>query len=324
MKYDFCTVTDKNFVYKWLALCHSIDTFIPDSKIWVLCLDAEAEALIKKLGRRNTETVTLSDLNNAELMKLKTTRTKQEFAWTCKPAIMSYLLEEKGVNKMIFADADILFYAPIDSLFEKYKDASILITSHKFPRYKMHLADLVGYYNSGFIMFRNDEISRVCVRKWKNQCIEWCHNFHDKGRHGDQSYLKSWPKEFKKVEEMEEKGVNLGTWNLEKYKVRKKDGVFFIDDEPLICFHFHGFIAYLGGGRGLRKNATIKAYPITVHHKTIYDIYIKELQKAYDEMLLADPEWKLGFAPPLSVLRIIKQYITQKIRTLRILCRHTH
>ena len=315
MRYDFCTETDKNYVYRWLALCNSIDEHMPDSKIWVLCLDEETENIIKKLNRKNVETVTVADLHIKELDDLRKTRTKQEFAWTCKPAIMSYLLEEKGVKEMIFVDADLLFFSSVEPLFKKYKDASILITSHRFSKEKEHIADFVGYYNSGFIMFRNDETTRACVLKYKNQCIDWCHNYHDNGRHGDQSYLKTWPKEFKKVEEITEKGVNIGTWNIERYKITEKNGLFRIDTEPLVCYHFHGLIAYLS------RSAIIKLYPITVHHKKIYGIYLKELQNAYNEILTIDPEWKFGFAKKLSFLRIIKQFITQKIRTL---CQHTH
>jgi hypothetical protein len=290
---------------------------MPDSKIWVLCLDDESQKLINKLGRKNAETISIANMNYPELEKLRESRTKQEFAWTCKPAIMNYLLTEKNVKEMIFVDADLLFYSSIEPLFEKYKDASILITSHKFPKKKEYIANIVGYYNSGFIMFRNDEISRACVLKYKNQCIDWCYNYHDNGRHGDQSYLKTWPKEFKRVEEITEKGVNLGTWNIERYKISRKNNKFFIDDEPLICYHFHGLIAYLD------KHAMIKPYPITIHHKEIYGIYLRELQKAYTEILAVDTEWKLGFAKKPSFLRIIKQFITQQIRTLIILCRHT-
>lgn len=311
MKYDFCTLTDKNYLYKWLALCNSIEKYIPHYKIWVLCLDEESEILIKKLNKKNVKTIRLSHLHNKELEKVKESRTKQEFAWTCKPSIMSYLLEEKDVEMMIFVDADLLFYSSVEPLLiEKYKNASIMITSHKFPKKKMYLADIVGYYNSGFIMFKNDEISRACVRKWKNQCIEWCYNFHDNGRHGDQSYLKSWPNDYKKVKEIAEKGVNLGTWNLERYKVSKKNDMFYIDDEKLICYHFHGLSVYL------KKRAIIKPYPITIHHKELYAIYLEYLQRAYDEIIVADPSWKHGFAPRLSFLRIIKQLVTQKIRTL--------
>lgn len=308
MKYDFCTLTDKNYIYKWLALCNSIEKYISCYKIWVLCLDDESEILIKKLGKKNVETVRLSHLQDRELEKVMSSRTKQEFAWTCKPSIMSYILEEKNVREMIFVDADILFYSSPEPLFAKYKDASIMITSHKFSEKKAHIADVVGYYNSGFIIFRNDEISRACARRWKNQCIEWCYNFHDKGRHGDQSYLKSWLHDFKKVEEISEKGVNLGPWNLERYNVRKQRGEFYIDDDKLICYHFHGFMVYL------EKNGMLKPYPITIHHKEIYGIYIKALQEAYHQIVAIHSSWNHGFAKKLSLLRIIKQEITKNVR----------
>lgn len=315
MKYEFCTVTDKNYAYKWLALCNSIDDQMPGSKIWVLCLDKESEMLIKKLKRKNIQTVSISDLKDKALEKLRSERTKQEFAWTCKPAIMHYLLEEKKIKEMVFVDADLFFYSSVQPIFEKYKNASILITSHKFSKKKEYIADIVGYYNSGFIIFRNNQTSRACAKKYKELCIDWCHNYHSNGRHGDQSYLKTWPEEYEGVEEITEKGINLGTWNLERYRISRKNKNFFIDDEPLICYHFHGLIAYL------KKNAIIKTYPITIHHKEIYGTYVQALQKAYDQILAVDPKWKLGFAPKLSFLRIIKQQITQKIRTL---CQHTH
>ncbi|MBI3442705.1 MAG: hypothetical protein HY007_02975 [Candidatus Sungbacteria bacterium] len=308
MKCDFCTLTDKNYVYKWLALCNSIETHISRYTIWVLCLDDESEILIRRLDKKNVEIVNLSHLRDTELERVRSSRTKQEFAWTCKPSIMSYILGEKNVAAMIFVDADMLFYSSPEPLFQKYTDASIMITSHKFSEKKQYIADIVGYYNSGFIIFRNDGTSRACVRRWKNQCIEWCYNFHDKGRHGDQSYLKSWPQDFKNVEEISEKGANLGTWNLERYTVRKKRGEFYIDDEKLICYHFHGLVVYL------EKHGILKPYPATVHQKEIYKIYLKELQKAYNEIIAVDPSWHYGFAGKLSLLRRIKQQLTQNTR----------
>ena len=310
MKYDFCTVTDKNFVYKCIALCNSIEKYISNSKIWILCLDEESENLIKKLEIQNTETISVSNLNDPELEKTRLTRTKQEFAWTCKPNFMNYLLQIKKVNTLIFTDSDLLFYNSIESVLEKYKNASILITSHKFSKKKEYLAPVVGYYNSGFIIFRNNETSRACTKKYKDQCIDWCFNYHDKGRHGDQSYLKTWPSEFKNVEEIVEKGVNLGTWNLEQYKVRKENDSIYIDNEKLICYHFHGFKAYLSG------NGIIKPYPVTVHNRNIYKIYIDELERAYKQILAVEPAWTYGFAPKLSILRIIKQTVTQIFRSL--------
>jgi hypothetical protein len=308
MKLNFCTLTDKNFVYKCLALFNSLQTQMPESTLWVLCLDSESEMLFKKLQKKNLRTLTVTDLGNKELKALRASRTKQEFAWTCKPSLMSHLLEKEKLETLIFADSDLLFYMPVGSLFAAHPQASVMLTSHKFSQKKAYIADIAGYFNSGFIIFRNDETSRKALRQWKEQCIEWCFNYHDKGRHGDQSYLKTWPAQFSNIEEIPEKGVNLGTWNLERYIVTDNEQNFLIDGEPLICFHFHGFIVYLN------EDGTIKPYPITVHHIKIYDTYIQALQNAYSEILSVEPSWKNGFATKPSPLRLIKQKGTQIIR----------
>ncbi|HVU06285.1 MAG TPA: putative nucleotide-diphospho-sugar transferase [Candidatus Paceibacterota bacterium] len=308
MTYDFCTLTDKNFVYKCLALFDSIERHMPGSRLWVLCLDDESERLFKKLGKPGIKTVALVDIGNKDLEATRA-RTKQEFAWTCKPAIMSYLLERKVRGSLIFADSDLLFYSSVAPLFDAHPNASIMLTSHKFTPKKAPLADLVGYFNSGFIVFKDDETSKAALRKWKGQCIEWCFNYHDKGRHGDQSYLKTWPQEFSNIEEIPEKGVNLGTWNIDRYTIRQRGEGFSIDGEALVCYHFHGFIAYLDGN-------TVRPYPITVHHGKIYDAYIAALQKAQDEIASVEPSWKYGFAAEISPLRWIKQETTRIVRSI--------
>jgi len=236
-------------------------------------------------------------------------RTKQEFAWTCKPALMKYVIDNKKPETLIFSDSDLLFYSPIDTLFKDHPRASIMLTSHKFSEKKAHLAQLVGYFNSGFIVFRNNKTTQVCLAQWRKQCIDWCYNYHDKGRHGDQSYLKTWPQDFEHIEEIPEKGVNLGTWNLERYVIAKEKGIYTIDGETLFCYHFHGFIAFL-------KDDKMCPYPITIHHKEIYSEYISELEKAQDTIRKADPTWRYGFAQELSLLRIIKQKITRSIKHL--------
>lgn len=309
MTQTFCTLTDKNFVYKCLALYDSIEEHMPGSILWVLCLDNESLQLFGKLQKKGVRTISLDDLSDSELLATKEKRTKQEFAWTCKPALMDFVINKKGPSTLVFVDSDLIFYSPIDALFTNHKDASILLTSHKFSQKKSHLSDLVGYFNSGFIVFRNDKTTQLCLAQWKKQCTDWCYNYHDKGRHGDQSYLKTWPHDFKNIEEIPEKGVNLGTWNIERYIIKKTNTTYTVDNETLFCYHFHGFITYL-------KNDTVCPYPITIHHKAIYREYISRLQIAQNEIRSVDPTWKYGFALPLSLARIIKQELTRIVRNI--------
>jgi hypothetical protein len=312
MHYDFCTLTDKNFAYKCLALFNSIQDHMPNSTFWVLCLDTESEQLFKKLNISQIKILRIQDLHNSKLEQTRTARTKQEFAWTCKPALMNHLLEAEKIDVLVFADSDLLFYASLDDVLTNHPNSSILLTSHKFSQKKSHMIDVAGYFNSGFIIFRNDQTSQRATREWKDECIEWCFSYHKnppgKKGHGDQTYLTRWPNDFPAVEEILEKGINLGTWNVERYNIERKDGSFLIDDEPLICFHFHGYISHLN------KKNRIKPYPISVYHKDIYHTYTQALQNAQEEITKLDPNWKYGFATPLSLPRTVKQTISREIR----------
>ncbi len=309
-KLDFCTVADKNFAFKCLTLFNSIEKNMPGSICWVLCLDKETEDLFRKLGKEYLRIIAISDLHDKELEATKSNRTFREFAWTCKPAFMNFLLKEKQMETLVFADSDLLFYSTLDPIVNAHKESSVLLTSHKFSAKKAHLSAGIGYFNSGFIVFRNGETALACTKRYREQCIDWCYAYHDKGRHGDQAYLTDWSKRFADVEEIPEKGVNLGTWNLERYKITRNENNFLIDGEPLVCYHFHGLIVYKD------RNAKIKPYPITIHHARIYRSYIQALQESYNQIIKIMPGWNYGLAPKPSALRLIKQKVTATIRNI--------
>ena len=44
------------------------------------------------------------------------------------------------------------------------------------------------------------------------------------------------------VKIIKNKGANLATWNIENYKIAKNEEGILVDDDPLVFFHFHGFM----------------------------------------------------------------------------------
>jgi hypothetical protein len=79
------------------------------------------------------------------------------------------------------------------------------------------------------------------VQWWRERCLEWCHDYFDSGRFADQKYLDRWPQLFEGVVVAQNPGIGVGPWNLGSQPVTLKDGVVYVGQSPMVCFHYHGF-----------------------------------------------------------------------------------
>lgn len=299
-----------------VAMHESLYKLLPDAKFYFLCLDAEGKAMMDKMKLERVTLFTSNDLNNKPLEETRKDRTKTEFAMTAKSNFFSYIVHSQYVKDgdlLVLSDVDIIFFPPIAAFLEKERrdiKHSIFLTPHKFPKEKEKLIPEVGYYNGGFITFRVNETSRACISKWAKQCINWCYLWHDyvHGWHTDQMYMDKWKETFEGVLDLPDKGVNLGTWNITRYKISENDkSEFFVDGEPLACYHFHGLKMYYD------RNGNIKAYPISIFQDKIYGLYTKALRNAYDKVLAVDSAYEYPLAPHPGILRIIKQRIFKSL-----------
>ncbi len=305
----FCTVSDSKFALETMALFRSLNDQAGRSgkttSLSVLCLDDEAVKLYNKLDR-NIKTVTLADLSDPELLRTRNLRKHGEFAQTSKASLVCHLLETMPQGEVLsFVDSDIYYFSNPGAMLEHDGEWSVLVTSHWFTEAEKHRAKSFGTYNSGFVCFRNDDIGRKYAALWREKCIEWCFNRVEEGKFTDQYYLENWPQD-KAVKVSSLKGLNVGTWNLHRFKLEAPDKsnpkMIFVDGEPLISYHFHGLKLYLSGGK-------IKAYPVTVHNKEIYSEFIQELQSLYEKIHTIEPSLIFRFSEKPGVPRVMKQII---------------
>lgn len=306
----FCTVADARFIVDTITLFESLVRHIDDSRntlsFTVLCLDERAVELCKKMDSR-IHTVSLSELNDTELLATQSARKVSEFAQTSKASFVCYLLGKMPQDEILtFTDSDICYYSDPSVVLQDADTWSVLMTSHWFTQDKKELEEKVGIYNSGFICFKNDAVGKKCAESWRKDCIAWCFNRTGEGRFTDQFYLEKWIREFSPLEVSTNKGLNLGTWNIDRFAITgKKSGTaeeILVGGDPLVCYHFHGLKLYLRGNN-------IKAYPVTVHHKNIYKIYIRNMQKVYDRIRAFEPTFSFRFSPNPGILRVIKQIV---------------
>jgi len=129
----------------------------------------------------------------------------------------------------------------------------------------------------GLISFRNDKNGTACIDWWKAKCIEWCHDYIDNDRFGDQKYLDSWPKKFDKVVVCKNPGANLSPNNIDNYTIGWNGDKVQVNGQDLIFFHYHRL-------HKIRYNF----FSLNLLNKSYYknDIVINRIYKPYIQRLL--------------------------------------
>ena len=239
---DFCAYFDSAFLFRGLALYHSLKRHCPGARLWLLCLDEACHRTLSGLELEGVRLLRLSDLErrDPELMKVKKSRTPLEYALTCTPILPLHVLETcPDVEVVTYLDADLYFFSDPEPLFAEMGSASIAITPHKYlPAFKKW-EGYCGIYNDGWVAFRRDSRTLDCLRRWRGQCLEWCANRSENGRFTEQQYLDDWPRLFGAAV-LRHPGANVGPWNLGGVRVSRTDGRVLVDGEPLVFFHFSG------------------------------------------------------------------------------------
>lgn len=239
----YCTYFDSNYMARALVLHDSLLKWSGSVRLFALCLDDRSFKSVERLGMPTLVPISFRTLEAADpdLARVRPSRSLVEYYYTCGPSFLLYLLAaHPEIDLLTHVDADMCFFASPEPVFQELAGSSTGITEHRFS--KRHEARLkFGRFNVGWLSFRNDHNGRACIEWWRERCIEWCYERFDNDRYADQKYLDDWPARFGKVCVIQHKGVNVAPWNVGRYSIREAENRVWIEDQPLICFHFHGF-----------------------------------------------------------------------------------
>ena len=211
--------------------------------LWILCLDDEVFANLKKADIAGIRPVHLHELENADpqLAAIKPTRSNAEYYFTCTPCLPTFILKaNQQISDITYIDADLYFFCDPEQIFSNIGHDSIAITPHRFSE-KNKNRERWGIYNVAFNFFRRDRAGLECLDWWREQCIEWCYDRLEDGKFADQKYLNDWPARFPGVKVLDSPGINLAPWNVEDSELICRSGEILVDGHPLIFYHFHAF-----------------------------------------------------------------------------------
>lgn len=292
--YYFCTYFDHRYLPKGLALYWSLRQYCPEFKLWVLCLNQTCYDVLSQLNLPDINLIAMADFERGDeaLKRTKQNRTTVEYYFTCTPSLPLFVLKNNPeVDMITYLDSDLFFFSEPYPIYAEIADRSIGIIEHRFSPERLSLKEF-GIYNVGWLSFRRDLNGLDCLRWWRERCIEWCYDRPENGRFADQKYLDDWPSRFQGVAVIKHKGANVSHWNTNNYLIYAEPNRVWVDEQPLIFFHFHGFKVYKNAFEKLAINPNMKIdkYGDSVIFKYIYGPYMQKLREIAKQVYGLLPE----------------------------------
>lgn len=311
----YVTLFDSNYLTRGLVMYRSLLRHAGEFHLWIICFDDLALQLLQQLNLEKVTLVSLSEFEDSELLKIKPQRTQREYCWTCTPSTLLYVLNtEPHVDTITYLDADLMFFSSPEPIFTEAKNASILLTEHRYlPEYDQSATS--GIYNVQFMMFRRNIEGLNALKWWRDRCIEWCYARCENGKFGDQKYLDDWKERFPGVHIVEHLGSGLAPWNAAQYNLTKKGENIFVEEYPLIFYHFHALKIHPF------KIGYLSNYPLKPELcEWVYYPYYQQLNQSYQEIQNLTPGFKLGivnFPKPPKRPDNLYRFIRSVIKDIR-------
>lgn len=234
---------DHRYAARGLTMLQSLRRHDPDAALAVVALDEEVVAPLRRhapwalvvrreeLERRDPRLAALREAKHASYAALK----PHGIA-----AALAALEARAPVDLLLFADADLLFYAPPGPALAALEGASVGLSPQRFNAVT-RVMRWSGAYNAGLVAWRTDEVGRRCLREWGEDCLAWCGpEPQPDGRWMNQGYLDRWPTRYPGVVELTHPGLNLAPWNLDTHTLELTGGGPLVDGAPLVAFHHSG------------------------------------------------------------------------------------
>jgi hypothetical protein len=294
----FCTLFDVNYLAKGVAMLRSLQRFCPNSHVYVLCMDDQTKLILESLRFSHITYLTLEEVEDQDLLDIKPGRNRAEYCWTLSPCLPWYVLMNNGdIEFITYLDADLYFYSDIQPILDEIGNASIAIIEHRFVAELKHLENR-GKFCVEWVSFRRDAEGLACLKRWREQCIEWCFYRLEENRMGDQKYLDAWPDKYKNLHIIQHVGAGIAPWNYAGYEFSLSDDMIEVNGFPLIFYHFHQF-QILSFGRYDRLSqyyTRMREVPDSVY--TAYELAISSIMSEIKKIV---PNFNAGVKPYLRV-----------------------
>lgn len=153
-----------------------------------------------------------------------------------------------GADNVIFLDTDMLAFDSFRFLEQELDEHPILLTPHirtpmpadgKRPFEREMLKN--GIFNAGFFALRKGGVTDSFLKWWQERMVDQCYVNLKEGMFVDQKWLNLVPVFFPATKLLDHPGCNVAYWNLHERLIVEKEGKYFVNDQPLLFFHYSGY-----------------------------------------------------------------------------------
>ena len=245
MELALCTVVSKNHLPYARTLAASFRQYHPGAPMFVLLADQIDGYFAPE--REPFDVIELSALRIPNLRRFCFQYNIAELNCAAKPYLLQYLLEKRGVSKLLYLDSDILVLGDLAEVQDLLDTHAILLTPHLIQEVEddhrkpgeKHILES-GVYNAGFIGVRNHSAAIRFVAWWSQRVYTGCIADPRIGLFVDQRWLDLVPGMFHGVHIIRHPGYNVGHWSLSHRTFETGGGSVLVNGLPLVVFHFSG------------------------------------------------------------------------------------
>jgi glycosyltransferase involved in cell wall biosynthesis len=240
-----CTIISKNYLAHARVLAESFVKRHPEIPFFVLLVDRNDGAISP--GREAFEMIELEDLDAPDLLRLCFQYSVIELNTAVKPYLLEHLFEERGFDRLIYFDPDILVVDRLDEIWGLLDEHSIVLTPHltepvEDDGKKPSEIDILlsGTYNLGFLGLAKSDAAARLLTWWQERLYDRCVVAHDEGLFTDQRWMDLVPGFFDDAHVLRGPGYNVAYWNLHCRRVTVERDRVRVNGEPAFFFHFSG------------------------------------------------------------------------------------
>ena len=283
----YCTIFDAEYLPRALALHASLIRVNTTARFAFFCVDDRSAELLNKITPERSIIIQHDQFSTPELARIRTHRSRGEYCWTCKPIALDYLARTMtDADWLVYVDADMLFFSDPD-LALPGTDRHYVLTPHRFHEAFERYANSAGDFNAGYVAARRSPEGQQAIDWWGDRCIESCSFIPTATTFADQKYLDQLPVLFPFGSTAPTPGLNAAPWNIENYRVHERGGRIYLDEHPLVLYHFQGL--------KILSNRLVDLYAgsrrlSTALRKLIYAPYLTQLAATYQMLQLRCPE----------------------------------